>query len=255
MVMKSDAKEDRSVSARALSALSATRWSVVARAGDRGGGAWTEALETIARSYRPVFVRHLTGHMRIPPDQAEDLVQAFLLEKVLEKNVIRLASAKQGRFRSFFMKTFCNFVASQLRRQQARKRAPDHRAAERVEDHPELVAPDSAQKDAFDALWARQVLSAALERMRRECEAQGRTTLWRLFETRILAPLLDGETPVPYGILVRRFGLRSPSEASNLLITARRMFVRNLKAVVGETVADDRCVDAEILALKRALSK
>ena len=171
------------------------------------------------------------------------------------KEAFRLASAKQGRFRSFFMKTFCNFVASQLRRQQARKRAPDHRAAERVEDHPELVAPDSAQKDAFDALWARQVLSAALERMRRECEAQGRTTLWRLFETRILAPLLDGETPIPYGILVRRFGLRSPSEASNLLITARRMFVRNLKAVVGETVADDRCVDAEILALKRALSK
>ncbi len=253
--MKPDGKERGHTSAKAVSALPVTRWSVVARAGDRSGDSWTEALEAIARSYRPVFVRHLTGHMSMPPDQAEDLVQAFLLEKVLQKNVIRHASAKQGRFRSFLMKTFCNFVVSQLRRQQAQKRSPDHLAAERLEDHPELVAKDVALKDAFDALWARQVLSGTLERMRRECEDKGRNTLWRMFEARILAPLLEGVEPVPYETLVRRYGLRSPSEASNMLITARRIFVRNLKEVVSETVADDRCVDAEILELKRALSK
>ncbi len=61
--------------------------------------------------------------------------------------------------------------------------------------------------------------------------------------------------PMPYDKLVARFGLRSPSEASNLLITAKRMFARALHEIVRETVSDDQDVEPEIRELKRILAK
>ena len=60
---------------------------------------------------------------------------------------------------------------------------------------------------------------------------------------------------MPYEELVAKFGLRSPSEASNLLITAKRMFARVLREVVRETVADEAEVETEIMELKRILSR
>ncbi len=76
-----------------------------------------------------------------------------------------------------------------------------------------------------------------------------------VFEARMLDPLLNQTAPMPYDKLVARFGLRSPFEASNLLITAKRMFARALHEVVRETVAADRDVELEIQELKRILAK
>jgi len=57
-----------------LADLPPTRWSVVARAGNRDGEAWTTALGELVTAYRPVLLRHLVANMRLPPDRAEDLV-------------------------------------------------------------------------------------------------------------------------------------------------------------------------------------
>lgn len=238
-----------------LAALPPTRWSVVARAGDRERETWTAALETITRLYRPVFVRHLTFRLRVSPDRAEDLVQTFLLEKVLDQNVLRQASPEKGRFRSFLLKVFSNFAMSQLREQQAHKRRPSSPDAERLDDLPELPSGEAPLADSFNVLWARQVLGQTVERMRKECQAKDSRTLWGVMEARILGPILTDAPLIPYEELVAKFGLRSPTEASNLLITAKRMFARVLRGVVRETVADDRDVEPEIQELKRILSK
>ncbi len=238
-----------------LAALPPTRWSVVARAGDRDGGAWTDALEAITLLYRPVFVRHLVSHMRMSPDRAEDLVQTFLLEKVLDQNILRLASPKKGRFRSYILKAFSNFAISQLRQQQALKRGPSSPDAERVDDLPELASGEASLSDSLDALWARQVLARTVDLMREECKTKERQALWGVMEARIIGPIFDDAPLMPYEELVEKFGLRSPSEASNLLITAKRMFARVLREAVRETVADEREVEPEIQELNRILSK
>ncbi len=238
-----------------IAALPQTRWSVVARACERESEAWADALDAITRLYRPVLVRHLVSRLSIPPDRAEDLVQAFLFEKLLEQNVIRHATPRKGRFRSFVLKVFGNFVTDQLRQQQAHKRRPSSPDAERLDDLPDLPSGEPPLADAFDVLWARQVLARTVELMREECRSKGRLVLWEVMENRILGPIL-GDTPLmPYDELVARFKLRSPSEASNLLITAKRMFARVLREVVRETVSDDSEVEAEIMELKRILSK
>ena len=228
---------------------------MVARSGDRDRESWTEALGAITLLYRPVLARHLTLHLRVPPDRAEDLVQAFLCEKLLNQNVLRQAAPEKGRFRSFILKVFSNFARDQLRQQQALKRGPASPDAVRLDDLPELVSGETPPADSLDVLWARQVLARTVERMQGECRSRERQALFGVLEARVLGPVFDDSAPMPYEELVARFGLRSPSEASNLLITAKRMFARTLREVVRETVADDREVETEIRELKRILSK
>jgi RNA polymerase sigma-70 factor (ECF subfamily) len=217
--------------------------------------AWTADLEAITRLYRPVLVRHLTFRLRVSPDRAEDLVQTFLLEKLLDQNVLRQASPAKGRFRSFLLKVFSNFVTSQLREQRALKRRPSSPDAERLDDLPELPSGDAPLSESFDVLWARQILTQTVERLRAECRSKERQVLLGVLEARILGPILDDSPLMPYEELVARFGLRSPSEASNLLITAKRLFARVLREVVRETVANEGDVEPEIQELKRILAK
>jgi RNA polymerase sigma-70 factor (ECF subfamily) len=238
-----------------LAALPPTRWTVVAKAGDRDMETWAGALQSITLLYRPVLVRHVISRLQVPPDRAEDLVQAFLHEKLLDQNVLRQASPQKGRFRSFLLKVFSNFVRDRLREQQAYKRRPSSPDVARLEDLPELPSGEALLADSFDVLWARQVLARTVERIREECHTRERQALWGVLEARILGPVFGDAPLMPYETLVAQFGLRSPSEASNLLITAKRMFARVLREVVRETVADEAEVEAEIMELKRILSK
>ena len=238
-----------------MAALPPTRWSAVERAGNRDADAWTEALESLMRLYRPVLVRHLVSRVRVSPDRAEDLVQTFLLEKVLGQNVLNQASPQKGRLRSFILKVFSNFVRSQLREQLALKRRPSSPDAERLDDLPERASGETPLSESFDVLWARQVLAQTVARVREECRSKDRRALLGVLEARILSPIFTDAPPMPYEELVTRFGLRSPSEASNLLITAKRLFARVLREVVRETVADEGDVEAEIQELKRVLGK
>ncbi len=79
--------------------------------------------------------------------------------------------------------------------------------------------------------------------------------VWGVFEVRILAPILQGTEPADYRELVERFGLRSPSQASNVLITGKRMFERVLRSVVAEYARDERDVDEEIGELREILAR
>lgn len=253
--MKSSSTQESSRPHGGLAALPPTRWSVVVRAGDRKRPSWTSDLEAITLLYRPVLIKHLVFRLHVSPDRAEDFVQTFLLEKLLDENVLRHASSQKGRFRSFILKVFSNFVIGQLREQQAHKRRPSSPDAERLDDLPELPSGEIPLSDSLDMLWARQVLARTIDRIKDECRSKDRQILWQVLEVRILGPIFDNCPVMPYDELVAQFGLRSPSEASNLLITAKRMFVRVLGEIVRETVSNDQEVEPEIQELYRILSK
>ena len=65
--------------------------------------------------------------------------------------------------------------------------------------------------------------------------------------------MLCGDTPEPYDVLVAQLDLASPSQASNLLITAKRMFVRHLHRVIAETVDTPANVEDELRELQKNL--
>jgi hypothetical protein len=197
---------------------------------------------------------HLVFCMKIPPDVAEDVLQGFMSDKILEQNLLAKADRQRGRFRTFLLQTLRNYAISAIRREHAKKRFPEHGQSLGAQDAPEPAKTDAGASDAYDVAWAREVLAAALERMKCECAASGRSDIWGVFEARILSPALGDAPPTPYEDLVTRFQFQSPVQAANILVTAKRTFLRNLRSVVKDYIQDEGGIDAEIRELREILS-
>src|SRR4051812_38640775 len=81
-----------------------TQWSLVARAGQPPAEA-RAALDVLLRRYAPALRAHLLLDRRMSGDRskAEDVLQGFVADKVLERNLIALADRERGRFRTFLL--------------------------------------------------------------------------------------------------------------------------------------------------------
>ena len=83
----------------------------------------------------------------------------------------------------------------------------------------------------------------------------GREQMWGVFEARVLGPTLEQREPISYAELVDRFKLESPAQASNLLVSGKRMFIRALHSVVAEYGASEEDVEQEIADLQTILAQ
>lgn len=232
-----------------------TQWSLVdlVRRGD--SRATRVALEELLKRYLPALQAHVVRRRHISPDDSDDLIQEFIASKILEKDLLARADRELGRFRSYLLKALDRFVIDWVRHAQAKKRSPTDGAVVPLSDGDQGLRSDQSPSDIFDRTWARGVLAEALRRMRNQCETSGRMELWCVFECRLLDPLLKGAEPIDYENLVGRFGLTSPAQASNLLITAKRMCVRALRLVVAEYSRDDEEIEQEISELRQVLAQ
>src|SRR5687767_9577992 len=91
-----------------------TQWSLVARAGAAGEAARREALGVLLERYRPALRAHLLSR-RIRPERADDLVQGFITDKLIEKDLLARADKSRGRLRHFLQAALENYAANQLR--------------------------------------------------------------------------------------------------------------------------------------------
>jgi DNA-directed RNA polymerase specialized sigma24 family protein len=232
-----------------------TNWSMVARAGHVRSSVRRRTLEALLRQYLPALRAYLVARWRGPnPDRIDDVLQGFLAGKVLEQQILRRADQARGRFRTFLLTALDRYLVDEFRKDSAAKRSPGEAVAS-LGSVAEADHPPQEAADLFDLEWARQAVSLALGRMRRECEAGGRAPVWAVFEARVVACAFDGAEPMPYAQLVQRFGFASPEQAANVLITGKRMFARNLREVVGEYAEDDADAAEEVLRLKRILAE
>src|SRR3954469_23630165 len=90
-----------------------THWSLVKKAGCTSGESQRAALVEVLNRYMPALRSHLIYHKRIESHQAEDLLQGFLLSKVIEQDLIGAARQERGRFRSFLLTALDRFAISQ----------------------------------------------------------------------------------------------------------------------------------------------
>src|SRR5687768_4565356 len=167
----------------------ATEWSLLAQATLHGEASAAEALAEFCRRYRePVL--HFIRRRGVPPADAEDLAQEFLLH-VMEKSTLRRADAARGRFRSFLMGALVRFLRDAHQRAGAQKRGGG--LSPLSTDLPEpsadlpVVAPDDVA--IFDREWAHRLLELTLEGLRTEYERLGRRDLHS-----ILRDYLPGST-------------------------------------------------------------
>ncbi|MGD9649054.1 MAG: hypothetical protein AB7U73_25310 [Pirellulales bacterium] len=229
---------------------SATDWGMVDEAARFDSPEGREALNALLSRYVPAMRAHLRFKRRIDQDMAEDLVQGFVSDKILARNLLAYADRQRGRFRNLLLTALDRYAYSALR-----SRA--HKQASQTSSWDDAVQPASAEpvtSDVFDEAWALEVWAEALRRTKSHCAAGGRGDLWGVFEARALRPAIEDRAPLPYAELVERYGFLSPVQAANAFNTAKQLFQRILKTVVAEYVNEDDEIVAELGDLKRVLA-
>jgi hypothetical protein len=186
--------------------------------------------------------------------EVDDLLQDFIMKKILQPGWLEMADPKKGRFRDFLKSSLRHFVVSEVRKRETETRGGKTPVISLDELEQELAGPESVS-DAFDIAWLQMLMSETLEQMEGACIASGSQSTWKIFHLRIIRPILEGVQPPAYESLVAEFGFKSPAQATNALATAKRMFARHLRAVVAQYEVGDKAVNAEVDALRLFLDQ
>jgi hypothetical protein len=186
--------------------------------------------------------------------QADTLLQDFAQDKMLQEGWLRKADQTRGRFRDFLKTSLRNFVLNRLNL--AENKNPPVPLEEVEQELPQA----EAAAEEFDLAWARIVLEETLRRMEADCKDPAgdqprRSQIWELFRVRLVEPLFNGAPEPAYDELIERFGLKSPSEAFNTLLSAKRIFKAHLGKVIKEYTQQDAATATEIQALEEFLDR
>jgi DNA-directed RNA polymerase specialized sigma24 family protein len=232
----------------------ATQWSLVERARQPDEAERHKALATLLQRYLPALRAHLVFEKQIAPDRADDLLQGFVADKIIEQRLLDHAQEGRGKFRSFLLATLNHYVISQHRMDTAAKRSPTA-GIETLGDASDRVPGGDDPSDQFNVVWAQELIAEAIRRMKEECEQSERNDVWTIFDGRVLRPAFDTVPPVDYEKLVEQLRLKAPLDACRLLTTAKRMFERNLRSVAAEYAGDKGDTDVELNDLKNSLAR
>src|SRR6266567_87300 len=95
------------------SRLPSTHWSEIASASHTRQQKGREALDRLLVRYQAALLAHSTFRFRATEDAAQDLLQSFVAEKILENALLAQANPARGRFRTFLLNALDRFVISQ----------------------------------------------------------------------------------------------------------------------------------------------
>ena len=210
-----------------------------------------EALESLCQIYWPRVYAY-ARYRGYSTDQAEDLTQGFFA-KLLEKNYIQQADRDRGKFRTFLLSSFKNFMANEWDRSQAQKRGGgqwivslDFEDAERgIRVDP---ADNKTPETLFAERWARTLLDQVIDQLRDEMVRAGNAERFAQ-----LKGFLTGFEP---GVGYKQLAGELNMTESAVKVSVHRMrqrFARLLRNEVEHTVEDEEAVAAEIRYLIAAL--
>jgi RNA polymerase sigma-70 factor (ECF subfamily) len=210
------------------------------------------ALSELCRLYwYPLYVfARRRGHT---PDDAQDLTQGFFLH-LLENRALARVDRLKGKFRSFLLASFKNYLSVEAQRARCLKRGGDREFVsfdlENAENQYRLEPADCLTPEKiFDARWARTLLGRAMTRLREEYAAQNKTSVLETLKV-FLASGSDEATP--YEEVAARLGV-GLAAVKTLIHRLRKRYAFVLREEVGRTVSDPAEVDDEIHALCDAL--
>jgi RNA polymerase sigma factor (sigma-70 family) len=231
----------------------ATRWSEALEAAQSRAPGGSEALARLCERYWPPlysFARY-RGHS---PEDAQDFVQGFF-EHLIESRALGNIDQAKGRFRSFLLASFQNFIAMERCHASAEKRGGrakwvsiDWQMTEtclRIEPE-ETLTPETF----YDARCALELLKRATLRLEREQTARGNAQTFRT-----LRPFLGDESTradLSYKAAAQALNVGLPA-LKTLIHRLRRRHAQLLREEVAQTLLDPRDVESEVHALCEAL--
>lgn len=227
-----------------------TDWAELSKAAE----AEPAPLDRLIRLYWQPLKIYLVATFPSLSGQAEELLQDFAGDKILREGWLKKADQSRGRFRDFLKISLRNFILDRLSRADVKN--PPLSLDELEQEIPET----EASVDAFDLAWTRAALAETLRRMETDCKRPGkdqprRSQIWELFRIRLLEPVFNNAPQMPYEQLVQQFGLKSPLEASNTLLSGKRIFKAHLDEVIAAYTGRDAATALEVDALKDFLGR
>ena len=226
-----------------------THWTVVLAAGDQACPDFEQALKALCETYwYPVYAYVRRRGFRI--HDAEELTQEFFT-RLLEKNYVRDADRKRGKFRTFLLTAVKNFLSKERDRDNTKKRGGGRIRLsldfEKAEGRYTLEPVDGrTAEDIFERRWAFTFLEDALRQLREWYEKHDKQ---ERFEG--LKEYLEGDGP-PYLQKAAELGMKEPAvrqEVSRLRKRCRE-FLRNQ---IADTVATPADIDEELRSLLQAM--
>ena len=224
-----------------------THWTVVLAAGRRHTPQSDGALEELCRTYwfpLYAYVRR-RGHTK---EDAEDLTQAFFA-RFLAKNYLEGLSAERGRFRAFLLASLKHFLINEWKKSQRLKRgggeAPLSLDWQTADTKFQVASTAEPSPDkAFDREWALALLVKVIERLQKECEADGKMKLFeqlKIFLTAGRAESAQSETAKMLGM--------EEGAVRVAIHRLRKRYRQLLRDEISQTLTDPAQVDEEMRAL------
>jgi DNA-directed RNA polymerase specialized sigma24 family protein len=239
--------------ARTAGLFATTHWSVVLAAGERDSPPAVDALEKLCRAYwYPLYA--CIRRRGCSAQDAEDLTQGFFAV-LLAGNYLARADRERGRFRTFLLTAFNNFLHNEHDRSTALKRGggreivswDEHTAEGRYAREP---VGGLSPEQIYEKRWVATLLERVLGRLRGEFD----TTECRELFDQLKAHLWGEDEAIPYAQLSGQFAMT----VSALKVTVHRLRRRYrdlLREEIAQTVADPAEIDDEIQYLIRVTSQ
>jgi len=230
--------------ARTAAQFTTTHWSVVFAAGHGGSTSAAEALNELCRTYwYPLYAyARRTGSS---PEDAEDLTQGFF-RHLVECRLVDSADAAKGRFRSFLLRSFCNFKATEHAHATRQKRGGGQTIlsldAAGAEAKFGRDLSDTNNPEALYARnWALAVLDEAMLQVEREFAASGREHVFQ-----VLRPYLQGDENALSHAAAGRELSTTEATVGVMVYRLRRRYREVLNGVVLRTVSSPAEVEEEL---------
>ena len=242
----------KSYSVSGAGRFATTHWSVVLQAGQPGAPGYQQALETLCRGYWFPLYAYLRRH-GYDSHQAEDYTQAFFC-RVLEKQVLRLADSKRGRFRSFLLATLKNFLADERDRARAQKRGGGRKLLsidfnEAENQYALEPAVRLSPEKLFDKSWALTVLERTMACLKTELARKNKKELFDHLKIYLTAE----KGSIPYRDTAAELNM-TEAAVRTAVHRLRRHYRKSLRDEIAQTVATEDQIDEEIDDLFAALT-
>lgn len=224
-----------------------------AAAGPSSPGA-ADALEKLCLAYwYPLYA--YARRKGNAPDQAQDLTQAFFAE-LIEKKAIQAVDQSRGKFRSFLLTSFQNFMAKEHRKRVAQKRGGgarmyslDFKDVEGRYVSIEEPSHELTPERLFEREWAKALLARVLDRLRAEFQAQGGGDRFEILS----ACLVDPDTMKSYADIAEQIN-STEGAVKTAVHRMRRRYRQLYREEILCLVEHEDQVDEEIRHLLEALS-
>lgn len=229
-----------------------THWTAIFQAAKEQNGAPREHFGLLVQKYwEPLY--HYARQRGLQAEDAEDATQGFMQE-MLEGELLQRADPARGRFRTFLLHAWKQYLIDRHRFETREKRGGKAMELTFVEsaipDREGIIDGQMLISDAeFFTQWADQVVENAMQRLEEEYQESDRHQVFQTLRVHLTSEL----TGALYQRLGESLGV-TPAAAKVAMHRLKHRFGATLRDVVAETIDDLNTLEEEIAFLASAVA-